>query len=81
MVGGDSVGEWEWGGTQRVFGGEQEAVALVTRIGSEEEMAAGDVESGGSGTARVQGIGGCAIEGASEQDGAVGALSDIDKGG
>ena len=78
--GGDMVGKNGGCGTEGVFRGEHETVALVTRIRGEQEVAASGSKHSGGGTAGMQGIGGWTGEGAGEQNGAVGALGQIDKG-
>jgi len=76
---GDGVGEDGWCCAQRVFGGQQQAVAFVGGIGSEQQMAAGGGEDGRGGTVWMEGIGGSTREGAGEHDGAVGALGEVDE--
>ena len=78
-VGGDGIGERRRCGTQGVFGDEQEAVAFVARVGGKQKVAAGDGKGGGGGTARIQGIGRCTVEGAREQDGTMRVLGEVDE--
>src|SRR5579884_3182614 len=79
--GSDGVGKGSRGGTRGVFGGEQQAVALVGGIGDKQEVTASGDEHRGSGTARLEKVGGDTCEGAGEDDGAVGASSQVDEVG
>ena len=81
MFSGDGVGERRWCGAEGVFRCEQEAVALVARVGCEQEVTASGSKRGGGGTTRIERVRGSTIEGASEQDGAVSALSEVDEVG
>jgi len=62
-------------------GGEQEVVTLVSRVGGEEQATAAGFEQRRRWRRRVQGVGGHLLQGAGEQDGAVGLMGQFDEGG
>lgn len=77
--GGNLVGEDGRWRAEGVFWGKQEVCVFLSRVGSEEEVAAGGCENGGSRAVRAKRISGRAIEGAGEHNGTIGACGEMNE--
>ncbi len=63
-----------------MFGGEQELATVAGGVGGEQQATASGLQHGRSGTRRVQGVSRGLAQGAGQQDGAGGLVSELDEG-
>ena len=75
------AGEDGWLRAEEMPGIYEELVTLVSRVGGEQKATAGGFMQRGRRAGRMQRVGWRLVEGASEQDGAVGLLGDFDESG